>query len=165
MFWAWALNFTFRFPFFLQMRILHIFRPNCTLSAFSWGLYFLRWKTIAYWYINILIGILCYVPVFWCKTLWMKSIGPGFFDFSICSLYICSSFSYESAKQRLSQSPPGAPVTTTVSYHYPLPFWFLAGQETTKMIMMLMTIDIMILMITTIMMIRFTAWLPWRQGL
>jgi len=38
-------------------------RPNCTLSAFSWGLYFL---------------------------------------------------SYESAKQRLSQSPPGAPVTTTV---------------------------------------------------
>lgn len=38
-------------------------RPNCTLSAFSWGLYFL---------------------------------------------------SYESAKQRLSQSPPGAPVTTIV---------------------------------------------------
>ena len=96
MFWAWALNFTFRFPFFLQMRILHIFRPNCTLSAFSWGLYFLRCKTIIYWYINILVGMLCYVPVFQCITLWMKSIDPGFFDslesYVLCILYICLLF-------------------------------------------------------------------------
>ena len=46
------------------------------------------------WYINILIGILCYVPVFQCITLWMKSIDPGFFDSLesslLCSLYICS---------------------------------------------------------------------------
>ena len=70
----------------------------------------------------ILVGIFCYVPVFQCKTLWMDSIDPGFFDSLessvLCSVYICSFFSYESAKQRLNQSPPGAPVTTTVSYHY-----------------------------------------------
>ena len=49
MFWTLTLNYTFWFLFFLQIRIPHIFRPNCTLSAFSWGLYFLRWKTIVYW--------------------------------------------------------------------------------------------------------------------